>query len=342
MFDHELVESLVIPICNQLVGLFLVERSRFFNEVQKSAPAIDEVIGPMLDLGGAEGVDVEADVFTAAAVSGSFEHAHLIKGASEIGAAKGLVLIELQSVLIIEVERPQFPERHGEIDFVRGIQTSQDAMGGFDQSADSFWIVGQLSDGQRVTDGGKVGVIHRFVRFRFDCQAGSLVVSQHAIESVDQQFDAAPAVFGFPQIGPLASQPEDDEIGAENSGDINATERPVDGVLPAFFVVAGVSAINGHRTEPESGCDHFCGDSLAVQAFLQLFCFFADLSIRFVVEVRDGIVVVEHHGVEPELFQLGQFPIERLGRPGSGPVRIGAFANIPRTKTEPVSFIRHN
>ena len=50
----------------------------------------------------------------------------------------------------------------------------------------------------------------------------------------NQQFDAAPAVLGLAQVGAFARQPEHDQVGAEVVGDVDAAQRAVDGVLPAF------------------------------------------------------------------------------------------------------------
>jgi len=44
--------------------------------------------------------------------------------------------------------------------------------------------------------------------------------------------------------------------------------------------------------------DHLGDDAFAIEALFQLFGLFEDLGWRLRVDVRHGVVVVEHHGVE--------------------------------------------
>src|SRR5262245_27735590 len=98
----------------------------------------------VFDFSGAERVDVEADVFAAAAVAVSFKDSDLIEGAAEICAPKRFVLIKFQAVLVVEMERPEFPEGHGKIDFIGRIKAGENGVRGFDQCAYAFWIGAEL------------------------------------------------------------------------------------------------------------------------------------------------------------------------------------------------------
>ena len=118
-----------------------------------------------------------------------------------------------------------------------------------------------------------------------------------------RQIDAAPATLGFADVSAFARQPEDDEIRAEDRSRCRwmRRERSI-AYLRHFGIVAGVGAVDRHGAEPEPRRDHFGGDPVAVEALPEFLGFVADLLVRFAVDVRHGVVVVEHHGVEAELL----------------------------------------
>src|SRR2546426_267413 len=83
VLDDHLVEGLVIAVGDQLAGAGFVEGLGFLHQTQKGAAAVGEMIEPMFDFGGAEGMDIEADVFAVAAVFVALEGADLVEGAAE-------------------------------------------------------------------------------------------------------------------------------------------------------------------------------------------------------------------------------------------------------------------
>src|SRR5690242_900576 len=117
MFDHHLVEVLIIAVGNERLRLFLVKTSRFADQSEKRAPAVVQMVEPMRCLRGAEWMHVEADVLAVPAVAVSFKRADLIECDAKIVASKRLVLVELQSILVIQVQGPQLAESHREINF---------------------------------------------------------------------------------------------------------------------------------------------------------------------------------------------------------------------------------
>src|SRR6266850_206421 len=104
MFQHHLIQSRVIAIGDKLLRFLLVEGSRFLNQAQKRAPAIVKMGRPMFYLRGAERVDIEAYILTALAIAVSLERANLIESDAQIRAAKWFVLVELESVLVVQVQ----------------------------------------------------------------------------------------------------------------------------------------------------------------------------------------------------------------------------------------------
>src|SRR5438046_3018967 len=184
----------------------------------------------MLDSRGAERVHVETHVFPGLAVAVAFQRADLVERDTKVGAPKRFVLIELEAVLVIQMERPEFAKRHGKINFVGRIEPGQDGVRAFDEATHSLRVARELSDGERVADGRQISVVHRLVRLRLDGQADLFVVSQHFIERFDKQFDAAPSVLRLANVSALARKPENENVRAENSGDVNGAEGAVDRV----------------------------------------------------------------------------------------------------------------
>jgi len=56
-------------------------------------------------------------------------------------------------------------------------------------------------------------------------------VSQHFVERLDKQFDAAPSFLRLADVGALAREPQDEDVRPENFGDVNGAERAVNRVL---------------------------------------------------------------------------------------------------------------
>jgi hypothetical protein len=106
--------------------------------------------------------------------------------------------------------------------------------------------------------------------------------------------------------------------------------------LAGCRIVARVGAVDRLRRKPQSWRDHLCGDSLAIQAPLQFFRFFANGRFALAVDLRHGVVVVEHHRVEPERLELIQLPVGSLRGASGRAVGIGSFAEVPGAEAEAV------
>src|SRR4051812_37733673 len=115
MLNHHLIERLIISIRNQFLGFRFIETARLLHKFQKRAATVVQMREPMFDFRRAERMNIEANVFAVASVFIPFENANLIERTTKIRAAEWFVLIVFQSVLIVQMQRPKFSERHAKI-----------------------------------------------------------------------------------------------------------------------------------------------------------------------------------------------------------------------------------
>ena len=281
---------------------------------------------------GAHDFDVEADPFAVVAETVLVEDADLVQGAARIDGAEGEVLVEFQTVLVVQVHAPQFLVRQREAHFIGGRKVGEQGMRGFDQAADAFRRIGHQTHGDRVTDGRDVGVVHRFIGLGFDHDADVFVVVEHGLDRGSDAFGGDHRVFGFADIGAFAGEPQHDIPGAERSGDIDGAFGAFDRVFTAFRAVVGVTAVDGLRCKPHAGRHKFGRQSMVVQDFLQRGRFLDDFGRRKIGHVRNGIVVMELNAVETHFLVGFELLVERNGAAHFRTERVGSLMNVPRTE----------
>src|SRR5258708_38906050 len=108
-----------MPVSHKSLCLLLIERTHLIQQLEEGAPAVFQVGEPMLNLRRPEGMHIKTDILAFAAVFIALQGPHLVESAPKIIASKGLILVELEPVLVVEVERPKLPERHRKIDLIR-------------------------------------------------------------------------------------------------------------------------------------------------------------------------------------------------------------------------------
>src|ERR1041385_2003470 len=219
----------------------------------------------MFDFGCTEWVHVKSDPFAFPAVAIAFESADLIESNTEIGTAEGFVLVEFQTILIIEMERPKLAEGHGKINFIRGVEASKDCLRGLNETSNALGSASQLGNSQGMANRGQISMIHRLIWFGFNCEPNFPIVSEHFVQCLNKQIHAPSAVLGLAQISSLAGDPQHDQVCSNIIGDVNGAQRALDSILATFWIVAGVCAINGHRTEPKARGHYFSEDACVVQ-----------------------------------------------------------------------------
>ena len=138
LFDaHEVIDDrhfqcFVVAVLDALPLDFRVKRADLFHQSQEYPPAIGQVARGNVGFLRAHGFDVQADERARFGISAQFQHADLIEGGAQVGAAEGFVLIKFQPVLVIEVDAPEFAEGQGEGHFVRRVQAGKLSVRGFD------------------------------------------------------------------------------------------------------------------------------------------------------------------------------------------------------------------
>src|SRR6185436_11983082 len=95
MFDHHLVQGLVVTIVDQFLRRLVVEAAGFLDQLLKGSTAVEQGVHPMLRFGGAEGMNVEADVFPVFPVAMPLQGAHLVKCAAQTHIPNRAILIVL-------------------------------------------------------------------------------------------------------------------------------------------------------------------------------------------------------------------------------------------------------
>src|SRR6185436_10853875 len=114
--------------------------------MQKCSATIIQMFKRVLSARRPEGVNVETNEFPVFPILISLQNPDLIECASQTNARERLVLVELQAILIVQMEGPQFTESHREINFVRWIESGENAVSCLNQCADPLGIGGQLCD----------------------------------------------------------------------------------------------------------------------------------------------------------------------------------------------------
>jgi hypothetical protein len=200
----------------------------------------------------AHGLDVQADEAAGFGVAAQFQHADLVEGDAQVGRAEGFVLVILQAVLVVEMDRPELAGGEGKGHFVGGIEAGEDGVGGFDQAADAVGVAAAVGHGDGVANGGEVGVVHRLVGLGLDGDLDVLVVIQDGVDGVEQVFVGVDGVLGFADVGAFAGEPEDHEVGAQGPANVHRLFRPLDGPFADSRVVGGVAAIHAAGVFPEA------------------------------------------------------------------------------------------
>ena len=143
--------------------LGVAEGAADLEQAQEDLAAVLEVLQRDFVLLGAHDLDVEADPLAVVAVAVLIEDADLIERAARIDGAEGEILVELEAVLVVEVDAPQFLVRQREAHFVGGREVGQQGVGCFDEASATGRVSGEQAHGDGVADGRDVGVVNGLV-----------------------------------------------------------------------------------------------------------------------------------------------------------------------------------
>ena len=230
----------------------------------------------------------------------------------------------------------QLVARQGKAHLIGWIQSGENRVRAFDVDAHASGIVGHPGDGKRVAGGRDVGLIHRLVRLRLDGDSDIRIVSQHVVDGRHDALHGHLAVFGFPNIGAFAGQPEHNQSGIQRVGNVHRATGSLSGVFPAGRIIGRVRAVYGAGIFPQSGSNELGGQPFAFKHAVHFFGLVDDLLRAEIVHLRHGVVVVELHAVESELLVHLKLFAELDALPDFGAKRIGAFVNVPGTERKTI------
>src|SRR6185503_20183125 len=106
MFEHHLVKGGVVTGGDKFLSVRFIKAARFFQQPKESATTVIQMRGPLLRTCRSEGMDIEADVFPIFPVTVSLERADLVESDAQVRAAERFVLVELQPILVVQMQRP--------------------------------------------------------------------------------------------------------------------------------------------------------------------------------------------------------------------------------------------
>ena len=211
---------------------------------------------------------VESDAgIVFAAVPVALKNPDLIEGRAKVDAAEGLILVELQTILVVQMHGPQLLLRDGKFQLIRRIKAGQNAMGALDDAADAAWIIRHVSKREDMAGGRQVGDIHWLIRLRLNGKADVGMMSEHLVGGFGEVFEGAGIALGFANIGSFACEPENDELSAHGLGNVNRLQGTVNRVLAILRAIAGIAAINRPFAEPKARRDHLHEKPLSLDLF---------------------------------------------------------------------------
>ena len=334
--DDEEFEFFVVAGGDEFIHLLLVEAAGDFEQFLEDGDGIGEMLDIDVLLLCSHDLDVEADGFAVLAVVVEVQDADLVEGAADVNGTEGLVLVELKAVLVVEMDGEQLLVGEGVTHFVRRIKVGEDGVCAFDVDADAAGIAGQEAEGDGMAGGRNIGVVNGFIGLGLDGDFDLLVVVEHFIDDFGQALDGDAGILCFADVGAFAGEPEDNQLGAEDVGDVDGFFEAVLRVCAGLRVIGGESAVDGLGIKPETRGDKFRIKSCAVEFFTEFFGDGGDLRGSLAVDFGDCVVIMELDAVEAEFLEKRKFFIKREWFSDIWAERVCAFVNVPgaECKTE--------
>jgi hypothetical protein len=107
VIKNHLIKRLIIAGCDKLTGMSFVEGTHLFQQALKGFATIGDVSKALLERGRSKRMNVKSNTgFRCSTVTVTFQNADLVEGRAEVDASEGLILVEFQAILVIEMERP--------------------------------------------------------------------------------------------------------------------------------------------------------------------------------------------------------------------------------------------
>lgn len=280
---------------------------------------------------GAHRLDIQPDVFAAAAVAVLLQDLDLIEGLAQVFRAEAPVFVEFQAVLVVEVDAEQLVEGEGKAHLVGGVEAREHGVRRFEQPAHAGRVLRCRRNAHHVAERAAEAPVDGLVGLGFDGDADGLIVIEHGVDRFDDAFGADDGALALRAKRPFAGEPQHDEVCAQLPRDVDGAEGAPQGELSVFLAVGGEAAVHAVGIHPQAGRDEFRFEADFIQKRPYFARFRFDFLFREFVDVRHGIVVVELHGVKAELFELSDLFLHGDLAAGGGAVYIRARRDVPRT-----------
>src|SRR5258708_3331357 len=100
MIKNQPIKLFIITLSDQCIDSLLIQTAHERHQTQKHLNAITYVLGCQFSWLGTQSFDIQAD-HPCFPIPMAIQHAHLIKGSSQIYGAEGAILIIFESILIV-------------------------------------------------------------------------------------------------------------------------------------------------------------------------------------------------------------------------------------------------
>ena len=228
-------DCLKVPVLHTFLLELIVKPVRLFLQCLEYIQAVLQMLIAVLIPGGPHGLYIQAHVFSVLTVSVFLQHLDLVKGRPQVFHAKGLVLVILDSVLVVEVHGHQFPHCHGKSDFMGRVKTGQDGVGALQVSAHPLGVNGGCRHSQHMAHGPADASVNGLVWLWLNAYPDIRIIFQHFVDGMNQHLCGPHRGFGLRTEGSLPCQPQHHHIAAQLLCNVNGAVSPPHGVFPVLL-----------------------------------------------------------------------------------------------------------
>ena len=326
--DDEQLELFIVAGGDEFIDLLLIQAAGDFKQFLEDGDGVGQMLEVDILLLGSHDLHVETDGFAVLAVVVDIQNADLVEGTTDVNGSEGLVLIELEAILVVEMDGEELLVGESVSHFVRWIEIGEDGVGAFDIDADAAWIACQEAEGDGVASGRNVGMVNGFVGLGLDGDFDLLIVVEHFVDDFGETLDGDAGILRLADVCTFAREPEDDQLGAEDVGDVDGFLEAVFRICAGLGIIGCEAAVNSFGIKPEARRDELCIKACAVELFTEFFGNGGYLRGSLAIDFGDGVIVMELDAVKAELLEKRKLFIKRERFSDVWTKRIRAFVDV--------------